>query len=139
MVTIPPIVKSIARWLLVVAMIGVGIAHFTDHAKFVATMPAYLPMHGELVWISGFFEILGGIGLAIPRTRRWAGWGLIALYICVFPANVNMAINGIPMGDLDTPNWMLWARLPFQLMFIGWAYWVSQLDPVISSENGEGS
>ena len=138
MVPLPHIVKSSARWLLAVTMVGVGIAHFATHDDFVAIMPAFLPLHHELVWISGGLEVLGGLGLILPWSRRFAGWGLIALYVCVFPANLNMAINQIGMGGAEPVVWMLWARLPFQAVFIVWAYWVSRPDPLVRSV-GEGT
>ena len=71
MVTKHPIVKRTARWFLAVLMVSVGLAHFLVTEEFVRMMPAVLPLHRELVWISGFFEILGGVGLLIERTRRW--------------------------------------------------------------------
>ena len=76
-----------------------------------------------LVYVSGFFEILGGIGLLVPATRRWAAWGLVALYVAVFPANVNMAVHRI---GFDGPSWVLWARLPLQAVLIAWAWWFTR-------------
>jgi uncharacterized membrane protein len=72
--------------------------------------------------VSGVAEIAGGLGLLVPRTRRAAAWGLIALFIAVFPANVNMAVNELPLGTKTVPAWTLWARLPLQLVLIAWAY-----------------
>lgn len=103
-----------------------GFLHFWATDAYVSVMPAYLPWHRELVLISGFFEIAGGIGLLLPATRRWAGIGLIALYVAVFPANVNMALEHIQPFDFEIPAAVLWSRLPIQLVFIVWAWWVSQ-------------
>jgi len=75
-----------------------------------------------LVLASGVFEILGGLGLLLTRTRAIAAWGLIALFIAVFPANVNMAVNRIGFGRRPPPAWLLWARLPLQALLIAWAY-----------------
>ncbi|WP_394847650.1 hypothetical protein LZC95_09325 [Pendulispora brunnea] len=73
---------------------------------------------------SGFFEIAGGVGLLLPVTQRLAAWGLIALYVAVFPANVNMAVNRISLDPKrPIPTYLLWQRLPFQLLFIAWAWW----------------
>jgi len=134
MVTHTPIVKRMARWILAAGMVGIGLAHFFATEDFVRVMPAMLPLHRELVWVSGFFEILGGIGLVLPLTRRWAGWGLMALYICVFPANINMAILGLMPNGVDLPLWLLWARLPLQGVLIVWAFWVSRPDRLLPSE-----
>ncbi len=119
-------IRVVLRWLLVVGMVLAGANHFREPEVYVAMMPGGLPWPLELVYISGVFEILGGLGLILPRTRRVAGWGLIALFIAVFPANLNMAINHLPLGDRVVPAWALWARLPLQLVFIAWARWVSR-------------
>jgi len=121
--------KVLARGALALAMIGVGITHFTSPEPFVRIVPAALPAPLALVYVSGVAEIAGGVGILIPKTRRAAGWGLIALYIAVFPANVNMALHGISPGDTPVPAWAAWARLPFQIVFILWAYWVAVARP----------
>ena len=96
--------------------------HFTSSKTYEAMMPPWLPAHRPLVLISGGFEILGAIGLLVPSTQRLAAWGLIALFIAVFPANVNMAVNKLPLGGRRVPTWTLWARLPLQLVLIAWAW-----------------
>lgn len=121
--------RSALRVLLAVAMIAIGVDHFVHSAPFEAIVPAALPAPHALVLISGAFEILGGLGLLVPRTRRFASYGLIALYIAVFPANLNMALHHIQIGATPLPTALLWARLPFQLLFIAWAYWVGRPDP----------
>jgi uncharacterized membrane protein len=112
----------IFKYLLAVLMIFAGVAHFRQPQTFVRIVPDYLPSPLMLVYISGVFEVLCGLGLAVPMTQKWAAWGLIALYIAVFPANLNMAIKRIPFGALPTPQWLLWARLPLQFLLILWAY-----------------
>lgn len=118
--------KPIVRLVCAVAMMGVGALHFVTPAPFVAIVPAFLPAPLALVYVSGFFEILGGAGLLVPRVRFWAAWGLIALYVCVFPANINMAVNEIQLGPGGggLPIWAMWARLPFQALFIAVAFWL---------------
>ncbi|MDI1428943.1 DoxX family protein [Polyangium sorediatum] len=117
-------VKVVLRVVLALAMMGVGLLHFVSPEPFVRIVPAVLPAPLALVYVSGVAEIAGGVGLLIPRLRRAVGIGLIALYVAVFPANINMAIHEIQVGDDPVPVWALWARLPFQLVFIAWAYWV---------------
>lgn len=111
------------RHVFAAAMIAVGVFHFVSPASFTRIMPAYLPAHLFLVYLSGFFEIAGGVGLLVARTRRLAAWGLIALFIAVFPANINMAVNHISFSETSqTPAWFLWARLGFQPVLIYWAW-----------------
>jgi uncharacterized membrane protein len=120
---VPPL-KLAALVLLSITMVSVGVLHFARLKPFVRIVPNYLPAPVALVYISGFFEILGGVGLLIPGTRVWAAWGLISLYIAVFPANIYMLTNNISLNPKKPiPRWALWARLPFQFVFIAWAYW----------------
>jgi uncharacterized membrane protein len=114
--------KRALRWLLAAFMTLAGINHFRSPDVYVGMMPAMLPAPLALVYISGIAEIAGGLGLLPRSTRKLAAWGLIALFIAVFPANVNMAINALPLGERTVPLWALWARLPLQLLLIAWAY-----------------
>ncbi len=119
--------KPALRALLAAGMVYVGVRHFVDPAPFVAIVPEGLPAPGALVAISGACEIAGGAGLLVPFTRRAAAWGLIALYVAVFPANVNMAVNNLPFGGAHRP-FLLWLRLPLQFVLIAWAWWLAQPD-----------
>ena len=101
-------------------MVLAGLNHFFDPEFYLEMMPDYLPLHKELVVVSGLAEIALGIALIPKATRRVAAWGCIVLFISVFPANVNMAIN--PENFNQVPQWMLYARLPFQFVFLYWAY-----------------
>ena len=116
--------RAIVRFVFAAAMVLVGVTHFTAPAGYVAIVPKALPFPLALVYVSGAAEIAGGLGLLWSRTRRWAGWGLILLYVAVFPANVNMAIDHLPLGERVLEPWMLWARLPLQVVLIATAWWV---------------
>jgi uncharacterized membrane protein len=94
-----------------------GALHFTHTRFYVAIMPDYVPAHRELVYASGVAEIAGGVGLMAPATRKAAGWWLIATLIAVFPANVHMALHP---ERYKQPKAALYARLPFQAVFIAW-------------------
>jgi uncharacterized membrane protein len=73
-----------------------------------------------MVYASGVAELAGGVGLMVPRLRRRAGWWLIATLIGVFPANLHMAINAGDFKAIPGGAPALWARLPFQAVFIAW-------------------
>lgn len=100
-----------------------GVNHFVSPDVYLKIMPEYMPWPLALVYISGVFEVLGGIGVAIPRLRRTAGWGLIALLIAVFPANVDMLMHADRFPSI--PVWLLVARLPLQAVLIGWVGWTA--------------
>lgn len=123
-------VKSVLRWVLTAVMVAAGINHFVSPASYIAMMPVELPAPAALVYISGVAEILGGLGLILPATRRAAAIGLVLLLIAVFPANLNMALNDLPLGGKPVPSWALWARLPLQLVLIAWAAWYARADRV---------
>ncbi|MEZ4265538.1 MAG: DoxX family membrane protein [Myxococcota bacterium] len=122
-------VRTALRWVLTVAMIAIGVGHFVDPAPFVTIVPPFLPAPLALVYISGVFEILGGLGLILPATRRAAGFGLVALFIAVFPANIYMAVADVPMNGQHLHPVALWGRLPLQFLLMAWALWVSRPAP----------
>jgi uncharacterized membrane protein len=121
-----PRTKRVARWLLAAFMVAIGTSHFVDAAPFVKMVPAWLPAPGVLVAVSGACEIAGGLGLLVPRVRRVAAWGLVLLYVAVFPANVSMAIHDVQPYAWHIPRVAQWARLPFQALFIAWAWWLGR-------------
>jgi len=93
------------------------VLHFATPEPFVLIVPPYLPAPELLVAVSGVFEILGGVGLLIPRVRVAAGWGLLALLVAVYPANIHMLLNEVYLPDMPQEKWLLWARMPVQLVF----------------------
>ena len=118
------IFKTVVRILFAVFFIVAGVTHFTNFDFFLAIVPPYLPWPAALVYISGVAEILLGALLLLPRTERIAGWGLIALLIAVFPANVHMAMN--PGLYPATSPAALFIRLPLQGVLIAVAFWFAR-------------
>lgn len=94
--------------------------HMIDPDFYVRIMPPYIPWPQFFVYVSGIFEIVLGSMLLIPALTRWAAWGLIALLIAIFPANVQMALY--PELYPKLPAIALWLRLPVQGVLIAWAY-----------------
>ncbi len=116
--------RSAQSSIIGILFIVAGALHFRNPRMYEAIVPPYLPAHRELVFISGFFEMLGGAGILLPSTRAAAGWGLIALLIAVFPANLYMATDAEKFAKV-APAWTLFARLPLQLALIWWIYTAS--------------
>ena len=115
--------KKLVLFGLSIFFIYFGVDHFINPGFYLSIMPPSFPLHEEAVYISGFFEIVGGIGVLIPHFRKIAGWGLVALLIAVYPANIYMAIS--PEVFPDIPIAMLYFRLALQFLFFYWAYSVT--------------
>ena len=113
---------SVSRVVLALFFIFAGCAHFISPAPYLQIMPPFFPWPAGLVVLSGVAEILGGVGICFRPTRRVAGWWLIALLVAVFPANIRAISTGMVVGGHFVPDWMLWARLPMQLVLIGWVW-----------------
>lgn len=112
--------KKISQYVLALFMTFAGVMHFVRPEFYLKIMPPYLPYHLELVYLSGFFEAALGLLLLVPRFSRLAAWGIIALLIAVFPANLYLyqhqeLLPASPLVHL--------IRLPLQAVFILWAYW----------------
>ena len=116
----PPIVRRIAFAACALFFTVAGILHFLNPHPYVKIMPPFIPWPLPMVYISGAAEIAGGIGLLLPPLRRAAAWGLIALLIAVFPANIYMALDHVQVTANPLPGWLLWARLPLQFVLIWW-------------------
>lgn len=117
------IVKLMLKVALAMFLIAAGINHFRHPEFYLRMMPPYLPWHSALQYISGFFEVVLGVLVLVPTWTRPAGWGLIALLIAIFPANLHMAFN--PHLFPEFPPYVYLIRLPIQLVFIGWVYWTA--------------
>jgi uncharacterized membrane protein len=116
--------QTVARWLAALFFLVAGANHFRSPEIYLGMMPSWLPWPEALNYVSGAAEMLGGLGLLWSPFRRLAGWGLIALLIAVFPANVHVALQG-HMSGLEVSPLTLWLRLPFQALFIAWVWWVA--------------
>jgi uncharacterized membrane protein len=101
---------------------------------YAQVVPPVFPRPLALVYLSGVAEIALGLGVLIPRTRRLAAWGLVLLLVAIFPANVYMAthdvvLTGAPAWARDPSDAATWARLPFQAVFVLWAWWYTRPMP----------
>ncbi|HEY9802815.1 MAG TPA: DoxX family protein [Leptolyngbyaceae cyanobacterium] len=119
--------KELLRGIFAVSLIIVGITHFLRPEQYARIVPPPFPPFTS-VYLSGVLEILGGIGLMIPAVSVAAAWGLISLFIAVFPANIYMTIHNIPIDGIPHNQLLYIARLPFQAVLIAWAYWYTRPD-----------
>ena len=112
--------KTASKILLAIFMTVAGTMHFVMPEFYIKIMPPYLPLHRELVYISGACEIILGILLLVPKISRLAAWGIIALLVAVFPANIYVYRN---QELIPAPPVLHLLRLPLQGVLVLWAYW----------------
>ena len=106
-------------YVLAALFVGAGLLHFLRPETYLRIMQPALPAPRLLVLLSGAAEVAGGLGLLPPATRRWAAWGLLALLLAVFPANIYMLEIH---SQLSIPVWIAWARLPLQPLLMWWVW-----------------
>jgi uncharacterized membrane protein len=128
--------KTISRYVFGALFVAAGVNHFLHSGVYVKIMPPYLPKPELLVAVSGACEMAGGALMMPRRTAPLAAWGLIALLLAVFPANIHMAVHAERFPQFRPA--LLWARLPFQFAFIAWAYWHTRPEPAPATENQGG-
>ena len=116
--------KKLVLFGLSAFFIYTGIHHFVNPGFYLSIMPPAFPLHTEAVYISGFFEVVGGVCVLIPRLRKIAGWGLVALLVAVYPANIYMAITPEAFPDIHVA--LLYVRLAFQFVFFYCAFSVTR-------------
>jgi uncharacterized membrane protein len=130
-------IKTIFKWLLALLMLLAGVMHLISPGFFLKIMPPYLPLHLELVYLSGVIEIGFGICLLIPRFSQIAAWGIIALLIAVFPANIYLYQHQEIVPASPAVHFM---RLLIQGVLIWMAYWQTRNttfgNPIKTSVNG---
>ena len=103
-----------------------AIPHFISTEQMAAMIPPFIPYRIELVYVTGVLELLGAIGIWIPRLERLTGFLLILMLICLLPANIYAAINRVDFGSYATGPVYLLVRVPFQFFVIWWTYFATE-------------
>jgi len=125
-----PRARTPLLYLLSFFLCAAGFMHLWTPAFFVNIVPPELPNPEWLNVLSGLAEIVLGVYLLEPRTRVLAAWGTIALLIAVFPANLYVTFENVGPGGPGTGDPVVnWIRLPFQAVFVLWAWWYTRPDP----------
>lgn len=105
-----------------------ALAHFTTREGMAKMIPSSVPYPLELIYVTGVLELLGAIGVWIPRLERLTGLLLIVMLIGLLPANIYSAINRVEYGGHDAGPIYLRVRVPFQLFVIWWTYFATEQD-----------
>jgi uncharacterized membrane protein len=123
------VIKTIFRVLLAIAMVLSGVFHFATPEPALTMRPDYRPAHRALVYVSGLAELILGVAVLVPKLRPWAGWGIVALLVAVWPANIWMATSGVQPPGLEMSPTAAWIRVALQPALMLWAWAVSRPDP----------
>lgn len=113
--------RRASRWLLAAFYLAAGILHLRRPEAFLPIMPGWVPAPREIVLLTGWAELAGACGLLIPQLRKAAGIGLALYALCVFPANIKHAFDGVAIPSLPQSWWYHGPRLAFQPVLIWWA------------------
>ena len=114
-------IKTVSLYVMAAFFALAGIGHFVITKFFLRIMPPYIPWHKPIVYLSGLAEIGLAVLLMMPQYRVWAAWGVVALLVAVFPANLYHFTSG--GAGMRIPKWALALRLPLQVVLVCWAYW----------------
>lgn len=117
-------VRTLSAWLMGLAYIAAGINHFRIPEFYLNIMPPYIPAHELMVQLSGVAEIVLGLMMFFPATRKLAAWGIIAMLLVFMTVHIHMVMN--PHLFPKVPTYLLWLRIPMQFVLILWAYWYTR-------------
>ncbi len=116
-----PALRAAMRWLMAAFYLAAGIVHLRSPEAFLPITPGWVPAPREVILLTGVAEMAGAVGLLVPRLRRAAGVGLALYALCVFPANLKHALEGVAVAGLPTSWWYHAPRLALQPVLIWWA------------------
>ncbi|MFT3879507.1 MAG: DoxX family protein [Gemmatales bacterium] len=116
--------RTLSAWLMGLLYLAAGINHFWHPGFYLNIMPPYIPEHALMVQLSGVAEIVLGLMMLLPRYRKPAAWGIIAMLIAFMTVHIHMVQNAHLFKDV--PEFILWLRIPLQFLLILWAFWYTR-------------
>ena len=123
----PGLVRAIMRWVLAVFFAAAGIAHLRAPESLLAITPDWVPFAPQLIFVTGLFELAAALALVTRPLRKWAGIALAAYAICVFPANIKHAFDGVDIPSLPSSWWYHGPRLALQPVIVWWALYCAEV------------
>ena len=116
--------RTCMRWGLALALVATGLDHLANPGRYLPMMPDFVPLHSQVIFFTGLCELAGAFGLLVVKLRWWAAVMLSIYFVCVFPANVKNAVEGLAVEGLPSATWYYWIRLLFQPIVIWWSLYV---------------
>ncbi len=128
MTTVHSRLHAASPYLLALLLAGAGVNHFLSPGTYDRIVPRIIPSPRAVTYASGLAELICAGLVAVPRTRRVGGWATAGLFVAVFPANIQMALDGgIPEStSFSGSATAAWLRLPVQVPLVWWAVRVAQ-------------
>ena len=117
--------KTLGSWFFAIFFFYAGLMHFVQEESFTAIVPPSIPFPKLIVWITGFMELVFAVFLVLPRYRKLAGLLLAPFLLAVLPANIYMAMNNVPFGEMSATPTILWLRVVLQFPLIVSILWVT--------------
>jgi uncharacterized membrane protein len=117
--------KALGSWCFAIFFFYAGLMHFVQEESFTAIVPPSIPFPKLIVWITGFMELVFAVFLVLPRYRKLAGLLLAPFLLAVLPANIYMAMNNVPFGEMSATPTILWLRVVLQFPLIVSILWVT--------------
>lgn len=119
--------KKVSLVVQAVAYTLAGLNHFRVPAMYVAAIPSYFPQPRLLNILAGIAEIVLGVMLMLPATRRLAAWGIILMLIAFLPVHIDWIIHApVMLGNTTISPFVAWLRIPLQVLLILWAWWYTK-------------
>jgi uncharacterized membrane protein len=115
------------RWAMAVFYFAAGVVHLAAPERFLPIVPDFVPMPHTVVLVTGLCEIAGSVALLTVRLRRFAGIMLAMYAVCVFPANIKHALEGIHVPPLPDGWWYHGPRLIMQPVLVWWALFCTEV------------
>jgi uncharacterized membrane protein len=113
------------RWILAAFFLAAGVAHLTSPEALLSITPSWVPFAPQVIFVTGLLEFAGVLALLTQPVRSWAGIALALYTLCVWPANIKQAIDGIVIPGIPDTWWYHGPRLAFQPVIIWWALYCS--------------
>jgi uncharacterized membrane protein len=120
-------VRAVMRWMLAAFFVTAGIAHFRAPEALLAITPGWVPFAPQVIFVTGLCEFAGAFALVTRPLRKWAGIALAVYAVCVFPANIKHAVDGIDIPNLPSSWWYHGPRLALQPVIVWWALFASEV------------
>jgi uncharacterized membrane protein len=115
------------RWVMALSYFSAGVVHLAAPDRFLPIVPDFVPMPYAVVVATGLCEIAGSVALLTRRLRRLAGVMLSIYAVCVFPANIKHAVEGIHVPPLFDSWWYHGPRLIMQPVLVWWALFCAEV------------